>query len=174
MIADMNHEFALQTAQESESIAINSAYRAVAVAVDVTDASSVGKMVAAAVEAFGRIDCLVNSAGIGMKEHRTVDEVDPKEMNRFWQVNIIGTLNCIQAVTKVMKEQRISTVTTRGITREIGRGVILNLGSANSYMATPEVSPYVTTKHAVIGLTKNSGELKASQNFGRSYWLTFF
>lgn len=158
VIADLNHEAALQTARESDSVALNREYKALAVAVDVTDASSVDKMVAAAVEAFGRIDYLVNSAGIGIKEHRTIDRVDPAEMIRFWQVNIMGTVNCIQAVTKVMKEQSINTVTTRGGTRELGRGVILNLGSANSYMATPEVSPYVTTKHAVIGLTKSSGE----------------
>lgn len=158
VIADVNYQTALQTAKESERLASNKDYKALAVAVDVTNASSVDDMVTAAVESFGRIDYLVNSAGIGVKDHLTIDQVDPAEMNRFWQINIIGTVNCIKSVTKVMKKQSIASFTSRGSTREVGRGVILNLGSANSYMATPEVSPYVTTKHAVIGLTKSSGE----------------
>jgi len=163
VVADLNYEAALQAAQESGTVALNAEYKALAVAVDVTDAASVSKMVAAAVDAFGRIDYLVNSAGIGVKEHRTVDLVDSAEMNRFWQVNIMGTVNCMQAVTGVMKAQSLATITTSlGCTREIGRGVILNLGSANSYMATPEVSPYVTTKHAVIGLTKSAGKSTSS------------
>ncbi|KAH7038341.1 uncharacterized protein B0I36DRAFT_237566, partial [Microdochium trichocladiopsis] len=117
---------------------------------------SVSSVVAMAEERFGRIDYLVNSAGIGIREHRPVDQVDAVEMSRFWQVNIIGTVNCIQAVAAVMKKQSIATMTIRGSERSVGRGVILNLGSANSYMATPDVTPYVTTKHAVIGLTKNA------------------
>ncbi|KAI0199296.1 hypothetical protein F4808DRAFT_471604 [Astrocystis sublimbata] len=156
IVADLNYDSALKTAQEAEGLATSPEFKAIAVAVDVTDASSVKELIVKAIEQFGRIDCLVNSAGIGVKEHQPVDQVSPAEMNRFWQVNIIGTLNCIQAVTPVMKKQSVTTMTIRGVQREIGRGVILNLGSANSYMATPEVSSYVTTKHAVIGLTKSS------------------
>lgn len=161
MIVDLDHQATLQTAQESERLASNKEYKTLTAVVDVTDVAAVEGMVAAAVETFGRIDYLVNSAGIGVKEHLTIDQVDLAEMNRFWQINIIGTVNCIKAVTKVMKTQSIATFTSRGSSRDVGRGVILNLGSANSYMATPHVSPYVTTKHAVIGLTKGSGEFSS-------------
>ncbi|CEN60509.1 hypothetical protein ASPCAL02945 [Aspergillus calidoustus] len=158
IIGDLNLTAAQQTAQESEAVAVNPAYRALAVAVDVTDGSSVEEMVSKAVSGFGRIDYLVNSAGIGVKEHRSVEEVSASEMERFWKVNIMGTVHCTQAVARVMKGQSVATFQSpgSGAAREVGRGVIVNLGSANSYMATPEVAPYVTTKHAVIGLTKNS------------------
>ncbi|KAI1390621.1 uncharacterized protein F4822DRAFT_393758 [Hypoxylon trugodes] len=155
VVADLNFNAATQVAQESRAIAINKEFIAVPIIVDITNTSSVEKMISAAVEHFGRIDYLVNSAGIGTKEHRTVDQADLSQMNRFWQVNVIGTVNCIQAATRVMKNQDIATVNVRGATRQVGRGVILNLGSANSYMATREGSPYIASKHAVMGLTKS-------------------
>ncbi|KAL2789396.1 3-oxoacyl-reductase [Aspergillus keveii] len=158
IIADLNLTAAEQTARETEAVAVNPEYKALALAVDVTDPSSVEKMVSTAVATFGRIDYLVNSAGVGVKKHRSVEEVSASDMERFWKVNIMGTVHCTQAVARVMKEQNVATFQSpgRGSSREVGRGVIVNLGSANSYMATPEVAPYVTTKHAVIGLTKNS------------------
>ena len=158
VLADRNHDAALEAAHESELVATNPAYKAVAIAVDVSDGASVDEMVKAAVQAFGRIDYSVNSAGVGVQKHLPVEEADAAEMNRFWQVNVMGTFNCVQAVTKVMKEQSVATVSSRGRAREVGRGVILNLGSCNSYIATRDIVQYTTTKHAVMGLTKNAGE----------------
>lgn len=157
VVVDLNYEAAMETARQSKPIATNPAYQALAIAVDVTDISSVNSMVQTVVDTFGRIDYNVNSAGIGVQQHRAVDEVDSIEMNRFWQVNVMGTLNCIQAITKVMKTQSVATVDVRGRTREVGRGVILNVGSCNSYIATPQIVPYTTTKHALLGLTKTAG-----------------
>lgn len=114
-------------------------------------------MASKAISVFGRIDYLVNSAGIGVKEHQGVEEVDPETMDKFWKVNVLGTMHSMQVVAGIMKKQDVATFETRGSTREIGRGAILNVGSANSFMATPAVSPYVTTKHAVMGLTKSAG-----------------
>ncbi|KAI3204644.1 hypothetical protein CBS147311_3824 [Penicillium roqueforti] len=156
VIADLNLEAALQTARESESIATSPTYRALPVAVDVTDEKSVDRMVTAAVQAFDRIDYSVNSAGIGVKHHKPVDKAEVSEMNAFWQVNVLGTLNCIKSVTKVMKSQSVSTLNKQGKSRQVGRGVILNVGSCNSYIATPDIVPYTTTKHAVMGLTKSA------------------
>lgn len=42
--------------------------------------------------------------------------------------------------------------------RDIGRGVIINLGSCNSYMATPKIVQYTSSKHAVLGMTRNAGK----------------
>jgi len=73
---------------------------------------------------------------------------------------VIGTLNCIKSVAKAMKSQSVATLDNRGKIRDVGRGVILNLGSGNSYIAMPDTAPYTTTKHAVMGLTKSAGKLK--------------
>ncbi|KIA75505.1 hypothetical protein HK57_00004 [Aspergillus ustus] len=157
VIADLNRAAALDTAQASERVATNPGYKSLAIEVDVSDPASVEQMVQAAVEAFGRIDYNVNSAGVGVRTHLPVADADIAEMNRFWQVNVLGTFNCLQAVTKVMKEQSVATVKSRsGEERAIGRGVILNVGSCNSFMATPDIVQYTTSKHAVMGLTKSA------------------
>ncbi|CAF9934459.1 MAG: hypothetical protein HETSPECPRED_009227 [Heterodermia speciosa] len=156
VLADRNYDAALEAAHESELVATHATYKALAVAVDVSDGASVDEMVKAAVHAFGRIDYSVNSAGVGVQKHLPVEEADAAEMNRFWQVNVMGTFNCVQAMTKAMKEQSVATVSSRGREREVGRGVILNLGSCNSYIATRDIVQYTTSKHAVMGLTKNA------------------
>lgn len=56
-----------------------------------------------------------------------------------------------------MKTQDRVTIVSRSGSRDIGRGVIINLGSANSYVATPNIIQYTTAKHAVMGITKNAG-----------------
>ncbi|KAI1824883.1 short-chain dehydrogenase/reductase SDR [Xylaria intraflava] len=160
VLADINHDAAAKVARESEEMATNPDFKTLVVVVDVTALASVNAMVQAAVKAFGRIDYCVNSAGVGVQKPLPIGEADPAEMNRFWQINVMGTFNCVQAVTQVMKEQSVRTVRGRGANRtkerDCGRGVILNLGSCNSYCATPNIVQYTTAKHAIIGLTKNA------------------
>lgn len=59
-----------------------------------------------------------------------------------------------------MLKQEARTITTGlrpgSAPRQIGRGVIINLGSCNSVMATPKLTPYTTAKHAILGLTRNA------------------
>lgn len=169
VVADLNLEAAEKVVRECEEAAASSpsshpqGFKALAVSVDVGSRASVDAMVQAAVEAFGRIDYCVNSAGVGVRRHAPVDETDAEEMDRFWRVNVMGTFHCIQAVTKVMKAQDITTVLSPrgGGRREVGRGTILNLGSLNSFVATPDIVQYTTSKHAIIGLTKNAGMYSA-------------
>lgn len=161
VLADVNHAAAEEVARECESLAINPDYKSLAIAVDVGDVARVDRMVAAAVETFGRIDYSVNSAGVGVEKPLPIEAADPSEMSRFWRVNVMGTFNCIQAVTRAMKDQEPLVVSGRGGKRVCGRGVILNLGSCNSYCATPNIVQYSTAKHAVMGLTKNAGKCKA-------------
>lgn len=65
---------------------------------------------------------------------------------------------CMREVTRAMQEQEPLTITTRTGARSIGRGSIINLGSAHSYIALPGKMPYVTSKFAVLGMTKTAGE----------------
>lgn len=69
-----------------------------------------------------------------------------------------GVLHCVQAVCKVMKKQDLVTVPGRLGPRDAGRGVIINMGSCSSYIATRNIVQYTTSKHAVLGLTRNAGE----------------
>ncbi|XXH01659.1 hypothetical protein Hte_008019 [Hypoxylon texense] len=156
VLADLDYDAAVQAARESEAAATNPNYKSLPITVDVCDVASVERMVKEAVKAFGRIDYGLNSAGIGVQKPLPIEEADQGEMNRFWQVNVMGTFNCIQAMTNVMKEQTAVRISSRGRERECGRGVILNLASCNSYWATPNIVQYTTAKHAVLGMTKNA------------------
>jgi NAD(P)-dependent dehydrogenase (short-subunit alcohol dehydrogenase family) len=88
-----------------------------------------------------------------------IAEASVAEFERFWNVNVKGTLLCLKAESAAMKKQDIVTVPTRSGPRNIGRGTIINLGSCNSYMATPKIVQYTSAKHAVLGMTKNAGIL---------------
>lgn len=94
-----------------------------------------------------------------MQNPQEVSEVALEEFDRFYHVNVRGTLLCVRAVTKVMKEQDRKLVPGRNGPRDIGRGVIINLGSCNSYIATPKIVQYASAKHAVMGITKSAGRL---------------
>lgn len=73
-------------------------------------------------------------------------------------VNAKGVLTCTRAVSKVMMAQEPRSVETRNGKREVGKGAIVNIGSANSYAALPGKVAYVTSKHAVMGITKTAGK----------------
>lgn len=66
---------------------------------------------------------------------------------------------CVRAVSKAMSVQEPLTHEGRNGPRSLGRGSIINLGSAYSYAASPGMLPYTVSKHAVIGITKAAGEL---------------
>ena len=74
-------------------------------------------------------------------------------------VNVKGVLICVRAMSKAMAAQEPRTVKGRNGTRDIGRGSIVNVASANSYAGLPGKTAYVTSKHAVSGITKNAGTL---------------
>ena len=84
--------------------------QAIGVRVDVTDRASVDRMVASAMEVWGRVDCLVNNAGI-TQDARLVN-MSAEQFDRVIDVNLKGVFNCTQAVVDTMIRQ--------------GSGVIIN------------------------------------------------
>jgi NAD(P)-dependent dehydrogenase (short-subunit alcohol dehydrogenase family) len=87
--------------------------RAVGVGCDVADYDSVTSLVARTVEAFGRLDVLVNNAGIGA--FAPVPDMDPAEFRRVIETNLIGAFNCCHAAIPAL--------------REAGGGYIVNISS---------------------------------------------
>lgn len=87
-------------------------------------------------------------------------ETSIDELDRFYGVNVRGSLLCLRAVTRVMKNQESRVIQGRNGPRDVGRGVIVNLGSCNSFVATPNIVQYTTAKHAVLGMTRNAGRSK--------------
>jgi len=111
--------------------------RCIGVEADVTDRSSVAAMVAAAVDEFGRVDVLVNNAGLwrGLNEAGLVNCPDDV-WDAAWAVNVTGSLRCYQAVAPLMMAQRW--------------GRVINVSSMASVNGG---NPYGLTKAAVEHMT---------------------
>ena len=62
------------------------------------------------------------------------------------------------AVIRAMQKQEPLNYTSRHGMRSLGRGSIVLLGSVNSYVTAPGMLPYVTSKHAIVGITKSAGK----------------
>jgi gluconate 5-dehydrogenase len=115
---------------------------------DVTDEQSVKDTVRVTVERFGKIDILINSAGINIRgaiENLTLDE-----FNKVQQVNVTGSWLACREVVPVMKKN--------------GYGKIINVGSMLSVTAIPERTPYATSKGAILQLTRSLAMELATNN----------
>ena len=106
-------------------------------ALDVTNLSDVQDFVAQAVSEFGRLDVIVNNAGVMPLSPLSALKVD--EWNRMIDVNIRGVLNGIAASLPVMTEQ--------------GRGQIVNLSSIGGHAVSPTAAVYCATKFAVRAIS---------------------
>jgi len=109
------------------------------VSVDVTRKSSVDAMVNDAVEKFGKIDVLVNGAGI--IAYSPFLEMNEEEWDRVISVNLKGYFLCGQAVARTMVKSEV-----------VGR--IINIASVASEVVTPETAHYAASKGGVLQLTK--------------------
>jgi NAD(P)-dependent dehydrogenase (short-subunit alcohol dehydrogenase family) len=110
---------------------------------DVTDPASVAALFAATKQAFGRLDLLVNNAGIGSPAV-PLEEIPFEQWQAVVATNLTGTFLCTQEAFRIMKDQN-----PRG-------GRIINNGSVSAYAPRPFSAPYTATKHAVLGLTKST------------------
>jgi NAD(P)-dependent dehydrogenase (short-subunit alcohol dehydrogenase family) len=120
--------------------------QAIAIKTDVSVATDVERMVARAIEVFGRIDYVVNAAGIE-GTFALISDLDEEEWDRVLDINLKGTFLCLKY------EARAMLAGGRG-------GAIVNVGSVNSFLGFPSGSAYVASKHGLIGLTSSvSAEL---------------
>ncbi len=116
---------------------------ALAIPVDVNDPESVEDMARGTFERYGRIDGLINNAAMFQRpavSRVAFDEIPVGEWDRVMAVNVRGVFLCCRAVVGYMKQQ--------------GRGKIVNISSSTVHMGTPNFAHYVTSKAAVIGLTR--------------------
>ncbi len=113
--------------------------RTIAVHVDITSEEQVGRAVSETLERFGRIDVLVNNAGIS--RHRPIEELTLDMFESVMRVNVTGTFICCRAVAPVMKKQ--------------GGGKIVNMSSLAGRTGRPGVAVnYAAAKAAIVGLTQ--------------------
>lgn len=108
---------------------------------DVADEASAEAMAGAAIEAFGRIDGLVNNAALYVAiEEKPWNQVPSDEWDRLMQVNLKGTYNCCKAVYPQMKRQ--------------GKGKIVNIGSGTWLSGANRRIHYTASKAAIVGFSR--------------------
>ncbi|KAL9091249.1 MAG: hypothetical protein Q9159_001544 [Coniocarpon cinnabarinum] len=158
VIADINETNAQATAELSKQYASSPDYETTVIKTDVSSEESVEGMVDETMRRFGRIDASVHCAGVGVEKPGAIDQASVSEFTRFFDVNVKGTFLCTKHVSRAMRLQKRSTVaSTLGFaSRDVGRGSIINLGSAFSFVAAESLVQYVSAKHAVLGVTKTA------------------
>ena len=114
---------------------------ALPVTTDVSDKDSVDEMVARTIEAFGRVDILVNNAALWKAlERREFWTIPPEEWDQVFAVNTRGPFLCSAAVTPHMQKQN--------------KGKIICIGSATIWTAQATLTHYVGSKSALIGMVR--------------------
>jgi NAD(P)-dependent dehydrogenase (short-subunit alcohol dehydrogenase family) len=109
---------------------------------DVSSEENVERMVAEALERNGRIDVLVNNAGLyASLEMRAFTEIPLEEWNRVMEVNVASMFLTCRAVVPVMREQ--------------GGGKIVNISSGTPFRGVPFLLHYVTSKGAIVAFTRS-------------------
>ena len=112
--------------------------KALAIATDVTDCDQVKRLVDAAVQTYGRIDVMINNAGL--MPHSPLERLKIDEWDRMIDVNIKGVLYGIAAALPYMKQQKA--------------GHIINVSSVAGHKVRPGSAVYAATKHAVRALSE--------------------
>jgi len=119
---------------------IGSGGEAMAVPVDVSNSQEVDDAVKKVVERFGRVDILINNAGVGFGS-ALLEENSEKDWDANYGVNVKGTMTLCRGVIPYMEKN--------------GSGSIVNVASTAGIAASVGMPyPYVATKHALVGATK--------------------
>jgi NADP-dependent 3-hydroxy acid dehydrogenase YdfG len=142
-LASVGHQVVLGARRKDRIVAIAQAIQetggqAVALELDVTDPQSVGTFVGDAHRQFGRIDVLVNNAGVMPLSFMA--ELRVSEWNQMIDVNLRGVLHGIAAVLPIMREQK--------------SGHIINVASVSAHRVDPSAAVYCATKFAVRALSE--------------------
>jgi NAD(P)-dependent dehydrogenase (short-subunit alcohol dehydrogenase family) len=124
--------------EASARIAEATGRQSVAMELDVTDEASVTGVFERVQERFGRLDVLVNSAGINLRHPIDVCPLDA--FRRVLEVNLTGAWLCCRAAVRLMRPRRA--------------GSIINIGSALGAIGLPERTPYCSAKAGLLGLTR--------------------
>jgi len=106
---------------------------------DVQDAASVGRAVQTVIERHGRIDVLINNAGMGYA--RSLEQADEADIQKILDINYMGVVRCTKAVMPHMRQARA--------------GHVINISSVGGLVGQPFNEIYCGAKFAVEGLTES-------------------
>lgn len=137
VLSDVNVEGGQETAEAVRKAGGEARF----VRADVSDETEVSALLAAAVGVLGRLDCALNNAGI-TGAVGALHEIDLGGFEHTLRTNLTSIFLCMKHEIRQMLAQ--------------GGGSIVNTASGAGVVATPTLSPYCASKHAVLGLTKTA------------------
>jgi NAD(P)-dependent dehydrogenase (short-subunit alcohol dehydrogenase family) len=121
---------------------------AVALKTNVGKLDDINAMIDTAVSEFGTLDILVNNAGI-MDGMEPVGDVEDERWDLIFDVNTKGVMRAIRKAIPIFLEK--------------GKGVVVNIASTGGFSGAHAGAAYVASKHAVVGLTKNTAFMYAQK-----------
>jgi 3-oxoacyl-[acyl-carrier protein] reductase len=142
-----NYASASEAAAETEQLVADAGGHATGIQVNVADEKEVAEFVGRALDETGRVDVLVNNAGI--TRDGLIVRMKSSDWDDVLNINLKGTFNCIKAVTKTMMKQRA--------------GRIINVSSVVGVSGNPGQANYVASKAGIIGLSKGVAKELASR-----------
>lgn len=138
MIVNRNAEEGVQAARDME---LEYGVRALSFSADITNPAHTEAMAKEALDKFGRIDILINSAGINIRG--AIDELSVNDFDSVMNVNVKGTWLACRAVTPHMKKSN--------------SGKIINLASTLGLVGLANRTPYTASKGAIVNMTRALG-----------------
>ncbi|OAL49295.1 NAD(P)-binding protein [Pyrenochaeta sp. DS3sAY3a] len=123
---------------------------------DVSNEDQVTKAVNDAAKAFGRIDYVVNAAGIAIKHEGGAAFAKTEDWQRVLDINLNGTFFVLRAAAKIMLDQEPILSSIDG--RPLQRGSIVNFSSIQGVVGITLSTAYTVSKHATLGLTRTASE----------------
>jgi gluconate 5-dehydrogenase len=124
--------------RSATELSISFGTRVLSFAADITSQEQTEAMVRFALDGLGKVDILINSAGINIRG--PIDEISPSEFKQVMDVNVNGTWLASRAVTPLMKSQR--------------SGRIINVASTLGLVGLANRTPYTASKGAVVQMTR--------------------
>lgn len=144
----INYSGSEEAANETKTLCEEQGVKAVVYKANVANSRECDDMVAAAVEAFGKVDILVNNAGI--TRDKLMFTMTDEDFTDVIDTNLTGCFNCSRAVMKLMMKQRY--------------GRIINVSSVSGVAGNAGQANYAASKAGIIGLTKATAKEIASRN----------
>ncbi|PRX01302.1 UNVERIFIED_ORG: meso-butanediol dehydrogenase/(S,S)-butanediol dehydrogenase/diacetyl reductase [Martelella mediterranea] len=142
-------DFNLDTARETASQISAAGGKAMAVKVDVADREEVFKAVDSVADAYGRLDVMINNAGLGPTT--PIEDITPEIYHKVFDVNVGGTYWGIQAAIKHFKKRKPSK---KG--EVVGK--IISASSQAGQVGNPDLAVYGATKFAIRGITQTAAK----------------
>jgi 3-oxoacyl-[acyl-carrier protein] reductase len=142
-VADVNLEIAQESANELAKLGV----KTIALKVDVSNSSDVAAMFEETVKAFGKVEIVVNNAGI--TRDGLLMRMKEEDWDAVLNINLKGSFLCTREAIKVMAKQRY--------------GRIINIASVVAFMGNPGQANYSASKAGLVGLTKTTAKEYASR-----------